>query len=66
MKNKDIAIREKIKEILSINKQKKELTETWIEEMGKTIQGEVDSYVINQVILSKQLKLLAEEVENLL
>lgn len=66
MENKDKAIREKIREILSINKQKKELSEIWTKEMEKTIQKEVDSYVINQVILAKQIKLLAEEVENLL
>jgi len=65
-KNKDKSIREKIKEILSINDQKRELTEVFVKEMEQQIQEEVDSYVLNQIILSKQLSILAEEAQRLL
>jgi len=65
-KNKDKSIREKIKEILSINDQKRELTEVFVKEMEQQIQEEVDSYVLNQIILSKQLSIFAEEAQRLL
>jgi len=65
-KNRDKSIREKIKEILSINDQKRELTEVFVKEMEQQIQEEVDSYVLNQIILSKQLSILAEEAQRLL
>ena len=64
--NKNKSIREKIKEILSINDQKRELTEVFVKEMEQQIQEEVDSYVLNQIILSKQLSILAEEAQRLL
>jgi len=65
-KNRDKSIREKIKEILSINDQKRELTEVFVKEMEQQIQEEVDSYVLNQIILSKQLSIFAEEAQRLL
>jgi len=60
------SITKKIKEILSINDQKKELTKLFMEEMEQQIQEEVNSYVLNQVILSRQLKVLAKEAQKLL